>query len=64
MSATMILFRLSCIRSVVALEKDLSTLDKEFTKLSDCLAKGEQDEFNSTSPASVKQSNAVCHTVL
>ena len=48
----------------MALEKDLSTLDKEFTKLSDCLAKGEQDEFNSTSPASVKQSNAVCHTVL
>jgi len=33
----------------VALEKDLETLDAEYNLLSDCMAKGEQNEFNPAS---------------
>lgn len=37
------------LRSIVALEKDLETLDAEYNLLSDCMAKGEQNEFNAAS---------------
>ena len=33
----------------MALEKDLETLDAEYNRLSDCMAKGEQNEFNAAS---------------
>ena len=36
-------------RSITALEKDLETLDAEYNVLSDCMAKGEQNEFNAAS---------------
>lgn len=34
------------LRSVTALEQDLVTMDSEYNKLSDLMARGEQSEFN------------------
>ena len=47
------------IRSVTALQTDLDTLDVEYTTLSECMAKGEVNDFNPEWPVQIAISNHI-----